>query len=283
MLFADIDILDENLDLQHPPLGGREGRARRLPGQAGARRRRGGEAYGEVYDGRGKLLVPAFYNAHAHAPMTLSARLRREPAPAGVAQRHGVAVRGEDDARGQLLGHASGLRRDGALRRGELLRHVLRHRRARARRGGERPEGKPVCESELCLRAEAVRTTTASCAAVEEYVREVPRRRLTGASSSTTTSTPSTRRTRETCTDIAAVREGARACACTCTPPRRRREHEECKQRHDGLTPVQLLREPGRARRARDGRPLRVGATTADIDLHGGARACSWPPTRPRT
>ena len=28
-------------------------------------------AYGEVYDGRGKLLMPAFYNAHAHAPMTL--------------------------------------------------------------------------------------------------------------------------------------------------------------------------------------------------------------------
>lgn len=27
--------------------------------------------YGEVYDGEGKLLLPAFYDAHAHAPMTL--------------------------------------------------------------------------------------------------------------------------------------------------------------------------------------------------------------------
>lgn len=28
-------------------------------------------AYGEIYDGEGKLLLPAFYDAHAHAPMTL--------------------------------------------------------------------------------------------------------------------------------------------------------------------------------------------------------------------
>ena len=29
------------------------------------------EPYGEVYDGKGKLLMPGFYNAHAHSPMTL--------------------------------------------------------------------------------------------------------------------------------------------------------------------------------------------------------------------
>ena len=30
------------------------------------------EAYsGEVYDGSGKLMMPGFYNAHAHSPMTL--------------------------------------------------------------------------------------------------------------------------------------------------------------------------------------------------------------------
>ncbi len=29
------------------------------------------EQYGEVYDGQGRLLLPGFYNAHAHSPMTL--------------------------------------------------------------------------------------------------------------------------------------------------------------------------------------------------------------------
>ncbi len=70
MLFADIDILDENLDLQtHRWVGVRDGRIAYLGKQAPAGAE--AEAYGEVYDGRGKLLVPAFYNAHAHAPMTL--------------------------------------------------------------------------------------------------------------------------------------------------------------------------------------------------------------------
>lgn len=70
MLFADIDLLDENLDYRtHQWVGVRDGRIAYLGDAAPA-----GEdaaAYGEAYDGRGKLLAPAFYNAHAHAPMTL--------------------------------------------------------------------------------------------------------------------------------------------------------------------------------------------------------------------
>lgn len=70
MLFADIDLLDENLDHRaHQWVGVRDGRVAYVGGEAPA-----GEeaaAYGETYDGRGKLLLPAFYNAHAHAPMTL--------------------------------------------------------------------------------------------------------------------------------------------------------------------------------------------------------------------
>lgn len=70
MLFADIDLLDENLDYRtHQWVGVRDGRISYIGDVAPA-----GEeaaAYGEAYDGRGKLLCPAFYNAHAHAPMTL--------------------------------------------------------------------------------------------------------------------------------------------------------------------------------------------------------------------
>ncbi|MGI6104753.1 MAG: amidohydrolase [Raoultibacter sp.] len=70
MLFSDIAVLDENFVYREhqwvgiidkhicyisdtPP----------LPQEA--------ESYGEVYDGRDKMLMVAFYNAHAHAPMTL--------------------------------------------------------------------------------------------------------------------------------------------------------------------------------------------------------------------
>lgn len=70
MLFADIDLLDENLDFRaHQWVGVRDGRIAYVGGAAPEE----GEAasFGEVYDGRGKLLMPAFYNAHAHAPMTL--------------------------------------------------------------------------------------------------------------------------------------------------------------------------------------------------------------------
>ncbi len=70
MLFADIDILDENLAVQPRRwVGVRDGRiafvSEEAPEPAVA------ATFGEVYHGRGKLLMPALYNAHAHSPMTL--------------------------------------------------------------------------------------------------------------------------------------------------------------------------------------------------------------------
>ncbi len=70
MLFADIDILDENYAVQHHRwVGVRDGRIAYLGEQPPTPEQRA--AFGEVYDGAGKLLMPALYNAHAHAPMTL--------------------------------------------------------------------------------------------------------------------------------------------------------------------------------------------------------------------
>lgn len=70
MLFADIDLIDQNLDYRtHTWVGVKDGRIAYVdsaPPEDDVAR-----AFGEVYDGRGRLLVPAFYNAHAHAPMTL--------------------------------------------------------------------------------------------------------------------------------------------------------------------------------------------------------------------
>lgn len=68
MLFKEIAILDENLDYQPSQWVGVEGSAITYIGvQAPEDQAR----FGRVYDGAGKLMVPGLYNAHAHAPMTL--------------------------------------------------------------------------------------------------------------------------------------------------------------------------------------------------------------------
>ena len=67
MLFKNVTILDENLDVRTGMYVGTEG-ARiayisSMPVDP--------KLYGETADGRGKLLMPGFYNAHAHSPMAL--------------------------------------------------------------------------------------------------------------------------------------------------------------------------------------------------------------------
>ncbi|MFC2663082.1 MAG: amidohydrolase family protein, partial [Eubacterium sp.] len=66
MLFRDITILDENLDVQEHMYVGTKGKRIAYIGKAMPQ-----EDYGEVYDGQGRLLMPGFYNAHAHSPMAL--------------------------------------------------------------------------------------------------------------------------------------------------------------------------------------------------------------------
>ena len=68
MLFAHIDILDENLDLQKDCFVGVEGST---ISYVGAEEPEDPQRFGRRFDGRGKLLMNAFYNTHAHTPMTL--------------------------------------------------------------------------------------------------------------------------------------------------------------------------------------------------------------------
>lgn len=68
MLFANIGILDENFDYQPGKWVGVDGDKITFIGDAAPA---DAAKYGEVYDGAGKLLMPALYDAHAHAPMTL--------------------------------------------------------------------------------------------------------------------------------------------------------------------------------------------------------------------
>ncbi|MDO5117500.1 MAG: amidohydrolase [Eggerthellaceae bacterium] len=68
MLFKDISILDEDFDYQtHKWVGVKDGRIAYIGDEAPI----DANAYGEVYDGTDRLMMPAMYNAHAHAPMTL--------------------------------------------------------------------------------------------------------------------------------------------------------------------------------------------------------------------
>lgn len=80
MLFKNISILDENFEIKENMYVGTEGSrityiGTELPqnaatGKDGAKTA-AAEAYGQVYDGRGKLLMPGFYNSHGHSPMAL--------------------------------------------------------------------------------------------------------------------------------------------------------------------------------------------------------------------
>ena len=68
MLFKNIAILDEDFAYQPDRwVGVRDGRIAYVGDAAPA----DAASYGEAYDGAGKLLMPALYNDHAHAPMVL--------------------------------------------------------------------------------------------------------------------------------------------------------------------------------------------------------------------
>ena len=85
MLFKNITVLDENIEIKENMYVGTEGSrityiGTEAPGEdkagAAAAVKGAGKApvaadFGETYDGRGKLIMPAFYNSHGHSPMAL--------------------------------------------------------------------------------------------------------------------------------------------------------------------------------------------------------------------
>ncbi|MCQ2547618.1 MAG: amidohydrolase [Clostridia bacterium] len=66
MLFKNIGIVDENYQYQKDMFVGiKDEKIAYISSKEPE------EDFGEVYDGKGKILMPAFYNAHGHSPMTL--------------------------------------------------------------------------------------------------------------------------------------------------------------------------------------------------------------------
>lgn len=68
MLFSKIGIVDENFFYKEGMYVGIEDD--RIT-YVDVIKPRNADIYGEVYNGKGKLLMPAFYNAHGHSPMSL--------------------------------------------------------------------------------------------------------------------------------------------------------------------------------------------------------------------
>ena len=66
MLFKDITILDENFDIQKNMYVGTKKDKIAYIGKAEPK-----EDFGDVFDGKNKVLMPGFVNAHTHSPMTL--------------------------------------------------------------------------------------------------------------------------------------------------------------------------------------------------------------------
>ncbi len=66
MLFKNITILDEDFRVKENVCVGVQGDRIAYIGEKVPQ-----EDFGEVYEGGGKLLMPAFFNAHAHSPMAL--------------------------------------------------------------------------------------------------------------------------------------------------------------------------------------------------------------------
>ena len=66
MLFKEIGIIDENFDYKEKMYVGVENGKIDYIGT-----RKPPHDYGEEYDGKGRLLMPGFFNAHAHSPMAL--------------------------------------------------------------------------------------------------------------------------------------------------------------------------------------------------------------------
>ena len=68
MLFQDISIVSPDMDVrEHLYVGVKD----KLIAYIGEQAPENPADYGPVYPGQGKLLLPAFYNAHSHLPMTL--------------------------------------------------------------------------------------------------------------------------------------------------------------------------------------------------------------------
>ena len=231
MLFKDIDLLDENLDFQaHQWVGVKDGRIDYIGSEVPA----DADAYGEVYDGAGKLLLPAFYNAHAHAPMTLLRGFAENlPLQAWLETKcwpFEAKMTPEDNYWGTLLACAE-MARYGCVSFSDM--YYATDERVRA--VDEAGIKVNVCESELFFEAKPF-ADYAIAAKMEDYIKKY-HGALDGRILVDYNIHAEYTSNEQTCRDIAAVTKAA-GLRMHLHLSETKSEHEECKQRHGGMTPA---------------------------------------------
>ncbi|HIT45852.1 MAG TPA: amidohydrolase [Candidatus Aphodovivens excrementavium] len=231
MLFKNIDLLDENLDYQSSRwVGVKDGRI----GYIGTEAPADAESYGEVYDGGGKLMLPAFYNAHAHAPMTLLRGYAENlPLQAWLETKcwpFEAKMTPEDNYWGTLLACAE-MTRYGCVSFSDM--YYATDERVRA--VDEAGIKMNVCESELFFETKPF-AEYAIAAKMKEYIKTY-HGALNGRILVDYNIHAEYTSNEQTCRDIAEVTKAA-GLRMHLHLSETKSEHEECKERHNGMTPA---------------------------------------------
>lgn len=231
MLFKNIDLLDDNLDFRARQwVGVKDGRIDYIGGEAPE----DPAAYGEEYDGAGRLLLPAFYNAHAHAPMTLLRGFAENlPLQAWLNEKcwpFEAKMTAEDNYWGTLLACAE-MARYGCVSFSDMYYHTDERVRAVDEAGLKMN----VCESELFFEPKPF-SEYAIAAKMEGYIKKY-HGALGGRILVDYNIHAEYTSNEQTCRDVAAVAKEA-GLRMHLHLSETKSEHEECKQRHGGMTPA---------------------------------------------
>ena len=240
MLFADIDLLDENLEYRtHQWVGVKDAHIAYIGSEPPAPD--SAQSYGEVYDGRGKLLIPALFNAHTHAPMTLlrgyAENLPLQSWLNDMVWPFEAKMTPEDNYWATLLNLAE-MARFGVVSLSDMY-YATDERVAAVVEAHMKMN---VCESEMFFEPKPY-AAYASCERTKRFVEQYHeayggRIRVDYNIHAEYTSNE------QTCRDLAEVAR-EKGLPIHIHISETKSEHEECKERHGGMTPIQYFESIG--------------------------------------
>lgn len=199
------------------------------------------EYTGTVVDGRNKLLMPGFYNTHCHIPMTLTRGLGE-----GLSLNDWLTKKmfpfegeltGEDCYYGALLG-AMELVSGGCVSISDMYFNILDIGRAIDEAGMKANIAHGLSSSDPEIKPESLKGWKDTLTLLEQSGAGDGRIKVDVGLHAEYTST-------ETLVRAVAGLAGDRGLAVHTHISETQKEHEECKQRHNGLTPVQFFHRCG--------------------------------------
>ncbi len=234
MLFKDITILDENFQCQpHQWVGVKDG----IIAYVGSTEPEDAASYGERYDGSQKLLMPALYNDHAHAPMVLLRGYAENlPLQAWLEQKcwpFEAKITPEDNYWAMKLACAE-LARYGGVSFSDMY-YATRERAQAVTEAGMKAN---LCEGLLAFEPKPF-SEYPQCALNEELVAELHgsangRIRIDYCIHGEYTSNP------QVCTEVAAIAQD-KGLRVHLHASETEKEVAECRERHQGMSPIQYF------------------------------------------